>query len=95
MAAGTSPSIIQQGSGYIVAFEANSGVLWDYNGTTGVNLGLGMYAGTSPSAFFATGGAFWIAFQANTGNLYFYGSGAPGNTGQAMNSLTSPSGGPS
>jgi hypothetical protein len=50
-AAGTSPSIAAApGGGFEVAFQSNTGVLWDHSPTLGGGAtGLGMLSGTSPT----------------------------------------------
>jgi hypothetical protein len=92
MLSGTSPSIKTVGSGFMVAVQTNGGVLWDYNGTTGTNLGDGMHSGSSPSGFVLSSGIYWIAFEANVGTLWYTGTAAPGNTSQAMDTSSSPAG---
>ena len=106
MAAFSSPSIgvLTDSSGdqyMVVAFQANTGILWTYGALPGkfsgsFNTGLGMASGTSPSLTVA-GGIAQVAFQANTGILWtWHGNGAIDtggvlNTGLAMGAGTSPS----
>src|SRR5262249_51167393 len=64
MSPGTSPSI--QGSK--VAFQANTGHLWIWDGSHGRDLGLAMAAGTSPSM----NSLGEIAFQGANGHLWLW-----------------------
>ena len=77
MASGTSPSIASNGSGYEVAFQANTGHLYTYNpgNNASVNADLGVASGTSPSIA-SSSGVYLVAFQANTGDLYTYNPGS-------------------
>jgi hypothetical protein len=88
MAKATSPAIAPDGTGFEVAFQANTGKLWIDTPAGNVDTGLGMAAGTSPSI---AGGE--VAFQANTGDLWVYTSSNSGhrNTGLGMAKGTSPS----
>jgi hypothetical protein len=82
---GTSPSISQTD---LVAFQANTGYLWYYDGVSGHNTGLGMAADTSPSI---SADGTEIAFQANTGHLWYYTVGGQAHdTGLGMEAGTSP-----
>jgi hypothetical protein len=73
MMKGTSPSIAALADGgYVVAFQANTGVLGiNTNGTLSrwVDTNLGMMEGTSPSINPLPAGGYVVAFQANTGVL--------------------------
>src|SRR5262249_46738093 len=76
MMKGTSPSITDDGfvRSYLhIAFQANTGHLWEYqsNSGAGYDRHLGMMAGTSPSVA-ASGSGETIPFQADTGNLWAY-----------------------
>jgi hypothetical protein len=79
------------GSGYEMAFQANTGSLIDFGPGGDSNTGQGMMTGTSPSIAALPGGGYEMAFQANTGNLIVYGAGGDINTGQGMKAGTSPS----
>ena len=71
VAAATSPSIAAvAGSGYVEAFQSNSGVLWNRT-ESGVeaSTGLGMMAGTSPSITGLAGGGYVEAWQNPQGYL--------------------------
>jgi len=72
------------GGGYDIAFQANTGDLWEVGSGPGAigtgNWKLGMKAGTSPAIATTPGGGYDIAFQANTGDLWEVGSG-PGAIG--------------
>ena len=105
MARGTSPSIvIFDGSIAVVAFQANNGILWTWEGDPatvgfGASTGVGMASGTSPSVTNGVnGGAAAIAFQANNGvmSTWIGNTGGAGGahvlqTGLGMASGTSPS----
>jgi hypothetical protein len=86
MLPGTSPSIAQTDT---VAFQANTGRLWYYDGVKGHATNLVMAAGTSPSI--SPDGAE-IAFQASTGHLWYYNVGGQAHdSGLVMHGGTSPS----
>lgn len=96
MAAGTSPSVVEYGSGYEVAFQTNGNQMWTWNSKTGLHkFGLGMRAGTSPSITNRADDGVndpEVAFQANNTDLYLY---RPlrkegGSTGLGMAEGTSP-----
>jgi hypothetical protein len=91
MRAGTSPSLLPDGN---IAFQANTGHLLILNAKTGsgVDTGLGMAAGSSPSITELGGGAYEVAFVANTGRLWTYCSCSGGHeTGMGVETGTSPS----
>jgi surface antigen len=89
LASGTSPSI----AGDLVAFQANTGMLWVYNISTGTasNLGYGMASGTSPSVAALSDGSYEVAFQNSLGTLDLWNSstGVTG-VGYGLASGTSP-----
>ena len=57
-----------------MAFQANTGILWLNNPSTGtsINTGLGMESGTSPAITAVAGGSYEVAFQANNDHLWYY-----------------------
>jgi hypothetical protein len=72
MAAGTSPSIAAQGTGWRIAFQANTGMLWTRNsdvtgGPVAGNRAVRRY--TSPSVAAMPTGGFRIAYQTSDGML--------------------------
>ena len=93
MKAGTSPSIAASPNGGIqVAFQANTGYLWEQTPQTGgINQGYAMAGGTSPSITALAAGGYETAIQANTGLLWEVGSYINFNTRLGMRSGTSPS----
>jgi cell wall-associated NlpC family hydrolase len=72
------------GGGYDIAFQSNTGQLWEIGeGPGAIGHGdwhLGMMPGTSPAIALTPGGGYDIAFQANTGQLWEIGEG-PGAIG--------------
>lgn len=78
------------GSGYVAAFQANTGSLWNV-GKYKNSERAGMMAGTSPSIACLPDGGYVIAFQANTGELWTMGSRGTKNWGLGMMRGTSPS----
>jgi hypothetical protein len=90
MLAGTSPSIAAlAGGGYEVAFQANTGLLWEVGSYINFNTQLGMRAGTSPSITAVPGIVLEVAFQANSGVLWTQDlarGGVPQGQGMAANS---------
>ena len=79
------------GSGFEVAFQANTGNLYTYSPSSGaVNLALGMMPGTSPGVA-AVNGGYEIAFQANTGSLWTVGAAGSQDWNLGMMPGTSPS----
>jgi hypothetical protein len=74
-----------------IAFQANTKTLWTSAGPgTGLNLGLGMRAGTSPAIACLAGGGYEAAFQANTGRLWVVHNGVGHSLGLGMMRGTSP-----
>ena len=84
------PAHAAAASGYEVAFQANTGMLWVVRNGVGQNLGLGMKAGTSPAITALPGGGYEAAFQANTGDLWVVGNGVGQDLGLGMKAGTSP-----
>lgn len=77
---------------YQAAFQANTGVLFTDNSSTGVaSTNQGMAAGTNPSIASLPSGGYEEAFQANTGSLFVAGSDGTFDTGLGMAAGTSPS----
>ena len=76
------------GGGWDVAFQANTGELWEVgNGAGSLTAGalkLGMMPGTSPAIATTPGGGWDIAFQANTGELWEVGNGGGSLTAGAL-----------
>lgn len=72
-----------------VAFQANTGNLYNYSPAGASNTQQGMKSGTSPAITALSGGGYESAFQANTGNLYVWGDAGNGNTQQGMMAGTS------
>jgi Peptidase A4 family len=91
MALQTHPAIAAAANGtWEVAFQANTGELYEYTPQTGgVPLGYSMAAGTSPSITAMPGG-FEIAFQDSDGTLWELGPSGAWATGIAMAASTSP-----
>ena len=77
-------------AGYEMAFQANTGDMFEFGSGGSADLRQGMMACTSPAIAALAGGGFEMAFQANTGNLIVFGSGGNINTGQGMKAGTSP-----
>ncbi|WP_271395740.1 CHAP domain-containing protein [Neomicrococcus lactis] len=73
----TSPSICWVGSGFQMAFQANTGNLYTFGTTHKANLQLGLMHGTSPVIAQGSTG-YRIVFQANTGNLWHWDSSSGG-----------------
>ncbi len=73
LASGTSPSVAQYQSGYVVAFAANTGALWIYTPWGGAwTNGLQVAPGTSPAVAELPNGSFEVTYQGTNGNLYTY-----------------------
>lgn len=92
MMTGTSPSVATSGSGWVAAFQANTGTAHTYlsNGT-GVDTGQAMSAGTSPAVATLDNGGYAVAFQSSGHQLFVYSS-TTGviNTFQGMDPASSP-----
>ena len=78
------------GSGYAVAFQANTGSLWTTGPGGNANWQLGMMPGTSPAIAGLSTGGYAVAFQANTGSLWIAGPGGCVNRQLGMMPGTSP-----
>ena len=92
MMAGTSPGIVQLGSGgWEATFEANTGHLWTVGSAGGGDTGLAMASSTNPSIAALAHGGYEVAFKCSDGNLCVYGSAGTNDTGLTMASGTSPS----
>ncbi len=74
-----------------VYIQTNTNYLWQTDGFSGTNLGIGMAAGTSPSAAWGSNGESNVFLQANTGELWQWTAASGGaNLGLGMAPGTSP-----
>ena len=106
MMAGTNPAAVQIANGsYVVAFEANTGILWVLTATTGstntviapTNTGVAMMPCTSPTTpcaspaitAIASGVGYVVAYEATNGHLWTYGANT-GDSDDGMMAGTSP-----
>jgi hypothetical protein len=80
MTPGTSPSITWVHETYEVAFQANTGTLWEFSPAEKArNTGLSMAPGTSPSIKTVSNGQnYKIAFQDVNTDLWFHSFGEEG-----------------
>ncbi len=81
-------------TGYVAAFQANTGSLWTVGaaGASGPgDMQLGMAAGTSPALSALSNGSWEVAFQANTGSLWTVGNDSHGAWNLGMMPGSSPS----
>ena len=72
----------------VVAFQANSGLLWTWSGSAGSvgvgsNAKLSVRAGTSPAVAVLSGGKYAVAYQAPDGELWTWVGNANGSGGSA------------
>ncbi len=93
MWAGTRPSYASISGEPVMAFEANTGVLWYRNLTEpgGTDTGQAMAQGTDPSITALVGGGFETAYQGPNGHLWVTGTQGTADTGLGMWPGTSPS----
>ncbi len=78
------------GSGFEVAFQANTSGLWTVGSAGNVSWELGLMPGTSPAIAGLSDGGYAVAFQANTGSLWTVGPGGCVDWRLGMMAGTSP-----